>query len=99
MAAAAARGADARGPAVIVYEVERVWSDSIAPKDEGRKRILPDRRPELNRATGVTQRTRRAPRFVGGRPRGTVTVTTKGELSHGARPSRAARGELLHTAL
>ena len=31
MAAAAARGADARGPAVIVYEVERVWSDSIAP--------------------------------------------------------------------
>ena len=94
MAAAAARGADARGPAVIVYEVERVWSDSIAPKDEGRKRILPDCRSELNRATGVTQRTR-----LRGHPRGTVTVNTKGEPSHGARSSRAARGELLHTAL
>ena len=91
MAAAAARGADARGPAVIVYEVERVWSDSIASKDEGPKRILPDRR-YLNRATGVTQRTRA--QSCCRRPGGTVSLNTKGEPSRGARLSRAARGEL-----
>ena len=53
MAAAAARGAVARGAAVIVYEVERVWSDNMPTH----RRESAPKSSELNAATEVIQRT------------------------------------------